>query len=257
VKVQAPLARLDAARSAALAAGRVLLEGREAGVTVESKGLNDNVTDVDRRVETFISDFLGARFPGDAYLGEEHGGQSRGAAGAAGRWIVDPIDGTQNFVRGIPDFVVSLAYEDPRRVLQVGVVYNPVRDELFAAVRGHGATLNGRPIRVSQTARPEEAITIVAAPLRRHERAPAYFEALAHVFVRTFDIRRFGAGAQDLCYVARGRADAYFELGLKEWDIAGGMVILAEAGGRCRGVRDGEDPLATGNLLATNGLLED
>jgi myo-inositol-1(or 4)-monophosphatase len=245
-------ARLAYATSLARDAGQMLLESVSGDIEVESKGFNDVVTRLDRQLEGFIRGQLCARFPDDRFFGEEYG--SRGT-GTQGRWIVDPIDGTQNFIRGIPNYSISIAYEEPTGELQIGVVFNPCQDELFCAVRDQGAFLNGRPIRVSATELPAEAISIVAPPIQMHAKAKWYFSVMEHLFLHTRDIRDFGSAALNLCYVSCGRADAYFELGLKEYDIAAGLVILKESGGSCCSVYGSDTVCRNGNLLATNATL--
>jgi len=245
--------RHDAACTLALEAGRLLVESKISALAVQSKGKNDVVTEMDRRVESMVHEYMGSRFPEDRFFGEEHGSKGEGSGG---RWIIDPIDGTENFVRGIPDYTISLGYEDPSGKLSVGIVYNPPKNELFSAIRGQGAWLNGKPIRVSEVDAPGEALTIAAPPLRLHDRAPAYFAALQHVFLQTRDMRDFGSAAQDLCYIACGRGEAFFEVGLKDYDIAAALVILLEAGGSYRGINPTENPRLTGNILATNKKLQ-
>ena len=246
------LFRLDSAIAAARGAGVLILDREGTGLGIESKGLNDIVTEVDGESERYIVDYLSSRFPDDNFLGEENG-EISGRSG--GRWIIDPIDGTENFSRGIPNYTISIGYEVLPGKPVIGVVYNPKQDEMFHAVKGGGAFLNYRPVKVSEIADPADSLTIVAPPFRSHDKAGIYFKLLESVFLKTRDVRRFGSAAQDLCYIACGRMDAFFELGLKYYDIAAGLIILSEAGGCYSSFTEGEDLLESGNIVATNGLL--
>ena len=140
-------------------------------------------------------------------------------------------------------------------MLALGVVYNPSQGEVFSAIRGHGSFLNGKPIQVSSVKEPSLALSIVSPPMRMHDKAPDYFKLMEAVFLQTRDVRRFGSAAQDLCYVACGRADAFYEMGLHYYDIAAGMIILSEAGGRSSAFRESEILIKDGNIVATNGFL--
>ncbi len=246
--------RLDSAINAAREAGRLILDNMNSIDSVVTKGKNDVVTEIDSASEKLIIDYLGLRFPEDNFYGEELGEQS---GGDGGRWIIDPIDGTENFVRGIPDFTISIAYEDPDGDLVAGVVYNPSQDTLYHALKGTGAYLNGKPVRVSGIMKPADSVAIVAPPFKKHDEAALYFKVLETIFTQIKDIRRFGSAAQDLCYIASGKIDAFFELGLHYYDIAAGLVILTEAGGKYSGFTPGENVIRDGNIIATNGHLHD
>lgn len=203
---------------------------------------------MDVKSENLIRDILLTACPGDAFFGEEGGG----ATEAAGRWIVDPIDGTANFMRGERLYTISIAYECEGKLV-LGCVYCPATDEMFVGVRGEGATLNGRPIRVSEIARLRDAIVHIGfghrSPEYLAETEPILFPLLRAVS----DLRRSGTAAYDLCTVAAGRAEAFIEQGLNIYDYAAGYVILTEAGGRMDGWHPWQDPIATGCLLAGNG----
>jgi len=217
---------------------------------VRRKSENDFVTEMDFKSEALIRQTLLTACPEDQFFGEETGGATR----APGRWIVDPIDGTVNFMRGQRLYTISIAYEHDG-ALQIGCVYCPGTDELFLAVRGQGATLNGQPIHVSDTVSLRDAIVHVGFGVRvapHRERTLAVFPALLR---GVSDVRRTGSAAYDLCCVAAGRADAYLELGINLYDYGAGYVILTEAGGRFTGWEDGEDGLASGNPLASNGVI--
>ena len=247
------LLRLDSAVAAARGAGRLILDKDVSKVNIRSKGLNDIVTDMDSASERFIIDFLKVRFPDDNFLGEELGEIS---SGKGGRWIIDPIDGTDNYVHNIPNYSVSIGYENVEGVLSIGIVYNPCQDELFHAVKGGGAFLNGKPISVSGIKAPSLSLFIVSPPFRMHDKASIYFKILETIFMQAGDIRRFGSAALDLCYIACGRADAFFEFGLQSYDIAAGLVILSEAGGNYSTFLESEKLFVDGNLIATNGYLQ-
>ena len=219
---------LELAERAARAAGEVLLSyyGQPPeGVDAKSSD-TDLVSDADREAERVIRELLAAERPEDGLLAEE-GSQAQSESGR--RWIVDPLDGTANFLYGFPAWAVSIALEDERG-LALGLVLDPLRPELFSAVRGEGARLDGAPIRVS--GRTELARALVATGFSYEaDRRGAQAELLLTVLPRVRDIRRVGAAALDLCQVAAGRVDAFYERGLKRWDEAAGRIIIEEAGG--------------------------
>ncbi len=237
------------AERAARASGEML--EHHGAFKVRRKSENDFVTEMDFRSEALIRQMLLTACPEDQFFGEETGGATQ----APGRWIVDPIDGTANFMRGQRLYTISIAYEHDG-VLQIGCVYCPGTDELFLAVRGRGATLNGQPIHVSNTPLGDAIVHMgfgVRNPAHR-ERTLAAFPALLR---KVSGVRRTGSAAYDLCCVASGRADAYLELGINLYDYGAGYVILTEAGGKFSGWLDGEDGLASGNPLASNGVIHE
>ena len=238
------------AEKAARASGEML--EHHGAFKVKRKSENDFVTEMDVKSEMLIREMVLTACPEDQFFGEETGG----ATTAVGRWVVDPIDGTSNFMRGHRLYTISIAYE-LRGELAVGCVYCPGTDELFLAVKGEGATLNGRPIRVSDTSNPRDALVHLGfghrIPVNR-ERTLRVFPTLLRA---VSDVRRSGTAAYDLCCVADGRSDGYVELGLNLYDYAAGCVILTEAGGTVSGWEDGEDGLSTGNVIATNGILHE
>lgn len=236
------------AEKAARAAGEMLEHHGKLHIT--RKAENDFVTEMDVKSENMIKDILLTACPEDAFFGEEGGG----AIHAAGRWVVDPIDGTANFMRGQRLYTISIAYEHEGELV-VGCVYCPGTDEMFLGVRGEGATLNSKPIRVSDISNLRDAIVHIGFGHRNPdilaETEPILFPLLRSIS----DLRRSGTAAYDLCTVACGRAEAFIEQGLSLYDYAAGYVILTEAGGQLIGWHPWQDPIQTGALLAGNGIV--
>jgi myo-inositol-1(or 4)-monophosphatase len=245
---------IEVAIRAAKAGGETLLQyhANLRGDQIALKGPNDFVTEADRASEQRVSEVLRNAFPDHAITGEE-GGDSEGAAEY--RWFIDPLDGTTNFVYGIPFFCVSVGLARGDDLL-LGAVYDPLREELFAAERGRGATLNGAPIRASSCARIEDALLATGFPFKEVGHADAYVVSFSALMRRSRSIRRCGAAALDLCYVAAGRADGFWEWGLSPWDIAAGAAILSEAGGRITDFKGGAAYLR-GDVVATNGPIHE
>lgn len=246
-------AELETARAAAEEAAG-LLRGRRGAEVVRSKqGLADLVTAVDEAAERAILARVRERFPGDAVVAEE---SAAGWVRGGRRWIVDPLDGTVNFVHGHPFVCVSIAFCDDEGPA-AAVVHAPLLGEVFHAVRGGGAFLNGEPIRVSPAATPAEALLATGFPFREGKGdVDAYMRLVGDALRGTHGVRRAGSAALDLAYVAAGRVEAFFELGLAPWDVAAGILLVTEAGGRVSGwPGDAEPPLASGRILASNGRL--
>ncbi|MGE4454086.1 MAG: inositol monophosphatase family protein [Sphaerochaeta sp.] len=247
---------LEIAIQAAKSAGtKVLQAGKAKHIAVRNKQKNDFVTETDQAAEDHIIEIIRSRFPEDAIFGEERG-KSEGQE--KGRWVIDPIDGTTNFFRSIPDYTISIAWElEPFHPL-VGVVYNPRQDEMFWASRGQGAFLNGQPIRVSDIDDVSKAILVCVPPHRRHDLADEFFETSKRIFLATSDFRSLGSCALELCYIAAGRFDGYFERCLGYYDLAAGMIILQEAGGKIASA-DPSLPFSDTrcDLAASNGLIQD
>lgn len=241
---------LEVAVAAAEAAGEVLHSGFGREQTVRYKGEVDLVTEVDERAEAVIGEVLREAFPAYGMLAEE-GGRRQGEGDS--RWIVDPLDGTTNYAHGLPIFAVSIALERAGEVV-LGVVHDPMRGETYLAERGGGATLDGEPIRVSDTDEPIRALLVTGFPYDRADMRAAVglFGRLTEL---TQGVRRLGAAALDLCYVAAGRLDAYYEKGLHAWDVAAGSLIIKEAGGRITDYRGRELDLEGREVVASNGLL--
>lgn len=249
---------LDAAIAAAREAG-ALIRSRVGRIErVRAKGVHDLVTEVDEAAERLITERLDAAFPGYATLAEESTPDL--AAVAAGtdrpRWIIDPIDGTTNFTHGLAPFCVSIGLQDGGDLV-LGVVYEIGADELFAAVRGRGLTLNGEPAGVSATEALGDSLVTTGFPFREFDYVDAYLGVMRRFMHETRGLRRPGSAAADLAYVACGRFDAFFEAGLAPWDVAAGIVLVREGGGRVTGLLPGADPLFGGQLAATNGALHD
>jgi myo-inositol-1(or 4)-monophosphatase len=245
---------LELAERAARAAGEVLLSfygGPALGVGAKSSD-TDLVSDADREAERVIRELLEAERPQDGLLAEEG---SRSESDSGRRWVVDPLDGTVNFLYGFPAWGVSVALEDAAG-LALGVVLDPVRPELFAAVRGEGATLDGEPIRVSGCTELARALVTTGFSYEAERRAEQA-ELLTRVLPRVRDIRRVGAAALDLCQLAAGRVDGFYERGLNRWDEAAGRLIIEEAGGAVAELAGEPAGLAAaGSPELLSGLLE-
>ena len=219
---------LAGAVEAARAAGAVIQEGarKRSSLTIERKTANDFVSEVDKRAERAIIDTLSARFPSHAYYAEESG--KRGASRHT--WIIDPLDGTTNFLHGIPYYCVSIALRIDD-ALAVGVIFDPSSSRLFTASRGHGAFLDGDAIRVSGRAALTEAVLSTGLPFKDWHYLDEYLQSLREIMQRCGGIRRPGAAALDLAYVAAGWVDGHWEKGLNAWDIGAGSLLVQEAGG--------------------------
>lgn len=218
---------------------------------VDSKGTNDFVSEVDRNAEREIIQQLAKTYPDHAFIGEESG--RTGPEEAEYVWIIDPLDGTTNYLRGIPHYAVSIACTHKGK-LEHAVVHNPVLREEFTASRGRGAQFNGRRIRVSNTQGLESALVGTGIPFKGHcaEHLPTYSAALAEIASRSAGIRRAGAASLDLAYVAAGRLDAFWEIGLAPWDMAAGVLLIKEAGGLVSDFDGGEKFMESGNIVAGN-----
>ena len=240
---------VDAAR----AAGRLLRDELSGVRRIAYKGTPTNlVTEMDQRAEAEILGRLRAAFPDDAILSEETGAE----AGRSGRrWIVDPLDGTTNYTHGLPIFGVSIALETEGRAV-LGVVYDPSRDELFVGERGHGATLNDAPIRVSATKSLGESLLVTGFPYTIRDTPDTNLPEYAAFSVRARAVRRLGSAVIDLAYVACGRFDGFWELRLGAWDVAAGSVLVEEAGGTVTGIDGRPLDLDAPTLVATNGLVQ-
>lgn len=218
----------------------------------------DIVTAADTAAEAYIAAELLRRFPDHHLVGEEGGGQGAPVATAPYHWYVDPIDGTVNFASKLPHFCTSIALATPDRQPLVAVVLDPTRDELFTAIRGGGARLNGDPLQVSATAGLIDAVVSTGFPYDKHSNPDNNLREWTAFLKRIRGERRLGSAALDLCYVAAGRLDGYWEKDLKPWDVMAGMLIAREAGGQVTDYRGGPNPqqLDRAHLVASNGRLQ-
>lgn len=223
--------------------------GGLAAADLRAKGIHDLVTFVDEGSQRIILDALRAAFPDDTLVGEE--GDDGAADLDTGRvWIVDPLDGTTNFAHGVAPYAVSIGLRVDG-VGRVGVVLDVAHDELFAAVRGAGLTVDGVPATVSDTARLDDALIATGFPFRDFRYLDGYLETAEALMRSTRGLRRHGAAAVDLAWTAAGRFDGFFEAGLAPWDVAAGVVLVEAAGGEVTGLWDGADPVTTGGLVAS------
>ena len=243
---------LAAAEEAARAAGSLILGSWQKSKEIRYKSAIDLVTTVDRQAEERIVHILRREFPDHSFLAEEQtaivGSQSNY------RWIIDPLDGTTNFAHAYPHFCVSVALEQQGEVI-LGVVHDPMRDETFKATRRRGAFLNGTPVRTSRVAELDKALLATGFPYDRRERADFYLGFFKAFMVRCQGIRRTGSAALDLCYLACGRVDGFWELKLHPWDTAAGCLIVREAGGSFTDFDGKEFSIWREETLASNGLI--
>lgn len=242
---------LDAMVKAARAAGRSLLRNlaKSSALPITHKGRGDFVSTADLAAEKLIAAVLRRAFPAYGFLMEESGLEQ--GRDTARRWVVDPLDGTTNFLRGVPYFAISIAFQERDRIAG-GVVFDPLRKEMFTAVRGQGAFLNGRKLTVSACNRISEGLIATGVPLRSPREADDFAGQLDTLRARLGGIRSMGAAALDLAYVAAGRYDAYWEQRQAPWDIAAGMLLVEEAGGRCTDLAGNHTMLKSGTVLASN-----
>jgi len=239
---------------AVVRAGDMMLARVGGDVHINKKSAIDLVTEVDVAIERMFRELIGARFPDHAILGEEFGGSASVPEGPC--WVFDPIDGTTNFAHGLPIFCSSLALEFDG-VAEIAAVYDPTRRELFTAERGAGAFLNGQPIRVSSAASLIDAMLVTGFPYDVHTRLDEIIGLFRAFVGQARAVRRLGSAAIDLCYVAAGRMDGFWERDLNAWDIAGGALLVTEAGGRVTAL-DGEAFTSRGrSVLASNNLIHD
>ena len=242
-------ALLNVAIQAARKGGDSLLRSQRRlhELNIQSKGRNDFVSEADDLAEAKIIDEIRKHYPDHAILAEESGASGSGDV----QWIIDPLDGTNNFLHNFPVYCVSIAVQISGR-LSHGVIYDPMRQEIFSASRGDGAQLDGRKIRVSGRRQIDDALLGTGFPYREGQQADldAYLELLKLVLQNSAGIRRPGAAALDLAYVAAGRLDAFWEFGLKSWDIAAGALMIREAGGIISGIDGSEDYLEAGHVMA-------
>ena len=243
---------LNIAVRAARSAGNVIIRnlGKLDTLAIHTKDRNDFVTEVDRQAEQEIIYVLRKAFPGHGILAEESGVQE----GDDYQWIIDPLDGTTNFLHGFPQFAVSIAMRHKGR-MEHGVIYDPLRQELFTATRGGGAMLNDQRIRVTKRKTLEGSLLGTGFPFKSQQHLDAYLDMFRALFPQTAGIRRAGSAALDLAYVASGRLDGFWEIGLSIWDMAAGVLLIQEAGGLSSDFTGGNDHLESGNIVAGNPKL--
>ena len=243
---------LDTAVEIARESGALLAHFFERRIGFELKGEHDLVTEADRASEKLIVERLRTHFPSHSIVAEEGGGVSNPSEY---RWYVDPLDGTTNFAHGFPVFNVTLGLEQQGEMI-AGVIYDPTRNEMFAAEKGAGAWLNNRRIRASQATRLEDSLVATGFPsIKRHKNVNVHF--YYQLAMLSHGVRRAGAAALDLAYVAAGRLDAFWEFGLNPWDMAAGILLVAEAGGRCTDMNGRPVVMRGPHLLADNGRIHD
>jgi len=245
---------LTMAIRAARAAGDVIVRslGRVDPHKISPKGRNDFVSEVDRQAEREIIYILQKAYPGHGFLAEENG--RLGSQNDEFVWVIDPLDGTTNFLHSFPQFAVSIALMQRGR-LEAGVIYDPLRQELFTAKRGGGATLENRRIRVTQQHTLNGALLGTGFPFKDQRFVDPYLAMLRDLMKDTAGVRRAGSAALDLAYVAAGRLDGFWEIGLQLWDMAAGILLIREAGGIATDLAGGDSFLQTGNVLTANPKL--
>ena len=243
---------VKAARRAGSIINRAALDRTQ--LEIRSKQANDFVTQVDRAAETAIIDVVRQAYPDHAILGEESGAlEGKNPSGTTSkaeyRWIIDPLDGTTNFIHGFPQYCVSIALQH-RGAIEHGVVYDPAKNELFTASKGRGAFLDDRRMRVTKCANLKDALVGTGFPFKEMSRLDSYFKQLREVMKNSSGVRRAGAAALDLAYVAAGRLDAFWELGLSPWDMAAGALLIQEAGGMVGDLKGDTGWLESGDIAA-------
>lgn len=247
---------LNIAVRAARRAGGIIARSVEHvdGLTITSKAKNDFVSEVDRLAEREIIEIIRKAYPNHGILAEESGHHK----GDDYQWVIDPLDGTTNFIHGFPQFAVSIALLHKGRLDQA-VIYDPMSQDLYTASRGSGAQLNGRRIRVTDRKNLDGALIGTGFPFRQREKLDTYMETFKAMYTDTgiADIRRAGSAALDLAYVAAGRLDGFWEFGLNQWDIAAGALLIKEAGGQVGDFNGDDGYLTSGNIIAGNLKLFD
>jgi myo-inositol-1(or 4)-monophosphatase len=237
-----------------LRAGEIQMSRRESGFHIDKKGTIDLVTEVDLECENMCRALLAERFPDHDILAEELSSGPGQARTSRFRWVFDPLDGTTNYAHGLPVFCASLALEIDGRA-EVGAIYDPTRKELFTGERGQGAFVNGKRLRVSETASLLDALLVTGFPYDVHQKLVPLLAMFGAFLGQARAVRRLGSAALDLCYVAAGRFDGFWEQTLKPWDVAAGALIVEEAGGRITGMDGSRFDPAAAHLVASNGQI--
>ncbi len=237
-------------------AGEIQLERRESGFSISKKAENDLVTEVDLECERMCRAVLAERFPDHDILAEEFGAASSSVEASRWRWVFDPLDGTTNYAHGLPVFCSSLGLEIDGRT-EVGAIYDPTHRELFTAERGKGASLNGARLAVSDADGLRDSLLVTGFPYDVHRHAGDLVALFGAFLGRAQAVRRLGSAALDLCYVAAGRFEGFWEQHLKPWDVCAGALIVEEAGGRITGTDGSPFEIAAAHLVASNGRIHD
>lgn len=230
-------------------AGAKMTNARAEGFSVSTKTLNNLVTEVDKNVEVYLVQELSNILPGTGFIAEEGTGEQKEGFF---NWIIDPIDGTTNFIHNIPAYCISVALHHPDFGLLLGVVYDPLRKESFAAYKNGGCFINGVKIEQESTLKMSDALLATGFPYDDFEREDAYFNALKSLTHSTRGLRRLGSAALDLAYVAAGRFGAFFEYGLNPWDVAAGILLVQESGGKCSDFSDKNNMLFNEEIVASH-----
>ena len=244
---------LTVAKDAAFQAGKMLKQHSSSPPKIHYKGAVDIVTDFDNRAQDMIFKSLSNHFPEHDFLAEENLSEEKGSDFC---WIIDPIDGTTNYAHNFPVFCVSIAMAFENEI-KLGVIYDPMREEMFTAVKDNGAVLNKKRIHVSSVRELDKSLLATGFPYDLRESRVNNFDHFLNFATRVQGIRRGGSAALDLCYVACGRFDGFWELKLQPWDVAAGRVIVLEAGGRVSDFQNYETGLSAEETLATNGLIHE
>lgn len=249
-------AALHIATTAAREAGKIISRNLERvdSLSIHTKQKNDFVSEIDHQAEREIISIIRRAYPDHDILAEESGHSAGKHKASEYQWVIDPLDGTTNYLHGFPHYSVSIALRHRQR-LEAGVIYDPFKGELFCASRGNGATLNDRKIRVAKLTGLEGALLGTGLPFRESQDIDTYLATLKALLLRTSGIRRAGSAALDLAYVAAGRLDGFWEFGLNTWDIAAGCLIIQEAGGLVGDPAGGHTHLETGDIVTANPKL--
>ncbi|MEX0922753.1 MAG: inositol monophosphatase family protein [Rhodovibrionaceae bacterium] len=229
--------------------------GEVENLQVSRKGPADFVSNADLKAESVLREELRKARPDYGFLMEESG-ETKGSSTEGRRWIVDPLDGTSNFLHGLPHFSISIGLEEKGRIV-AGVIYDPIKDEMFYAENGQGAFLNDKRMRVSARRDPAQCLIATGIPFLGREGHQEFLEEAERVMARTAGLRRWGVASLDLAYVAAGRVDGYWERGLSPWDIAAGIIIVREAGGLVSQIDKREIKLDSPSILASNSEIND
>ncbi len=246
---------LGTAFRAAMLAGELIIKklGKLSAKDINTKDTSDFVTCVDRESEDLIISTIKRKHPSHYFLAEE---SVKDNVTTDYRWIIDPLDGTTNFIHSYPVFSISIALEHKGEII-LGVVYDPLREEIFTAEKGTGTFLNGKPVKTSSVNDLDNGLIATGFPFRKKDLIDPYLDLFKNIFNQVSDIRRAGSAALDFAYLACGRCDGFFELGLSPWDIAAGSILITEAGGVISDFGGGKDYLKTGNIVAANLSLHD